>query len=122
MLPAFGRELRKLRLDFGEVLKDMANKLGYSSAYLSAIEVGKRNIPADMIERLAELYDLGVGIVHQLEEAKEQQIKEVSLDLGSALPHQRDLALVFARRFAEFDVDTTNKIMRLMNRPSKENL
>jgi len=120
MLPAFGKELRKLRLDFGEVLKDMANKLGYSSAYLSAIEVGKRNIPADMIERLAERYDLDNSTVQQLERAKEQQIKEIRLGLDSALPHQRDLALVFARRFAEFDVDTTNKIMRLMNRPSKE--
>jgi len=120
MLPAFGKELRKLRLDFGEVLKDMANKLGFSSAYLSAIEVGKRNIPDDLINRLTAIYSLDASNVQILERAKSEQIKGVNLDLDSALPHQRDVALVFARRFKELDDDTTHKIMRLINRLSKE--
>ncbi|MDR1840855.1 MAG: helix-turn-helix domain-containing protein [Holophagales bacterium] len=115
MLPAFGRELRKLRLDFGEVLKDMANKLGFSSAYLSAIEVGKRNIPADLINRLAELYKLDDKTVQHLEKAKEQQAKKVNLDLSSATPRQRDVALVFARSFKELDDDIAIKIRRMID-------
>ena len=40
----FAKALRILRIERGEVLKDMADKLGITSSYLSAIECGKRKI------------------------------------------------------------------------------
>lgn len=52
----FGKELRKLRIDYGEVSYNMAEKLHITPAYLSSIEVGRRNIPANFVEQLAELY------------------------------------------------------------------
>lgn len=42
MLTAFGKEVRKIRLDRGELLKTMADSLGVKSSYLSAIEHGKK--------------------------------------------------------------------------------
>ncbi len=41
-LNALGRELRKLRIDRGEIIKTMAENLGYSPSYLSAIEMGSQ--------------------------------------------------------------------------------
>jgi transcriptional regulator with XRE-family HTH domain len=46
MLTEFGQYLRKIRIDCGDLLKDMADKLGVTSSYLSAVETGKRNVPA----------------------------------------------------------------------------
>ena len=44
-LTEFGKFSRKLRIDNGELLKDMAIKLNVTVSYLSAVEIGKRNIP-----------------------------------------------------------------------------
>ena len=52
MLPSIGRFLRKLRIDNGEILKDMAEALGVSSAFLSAVENGKKKMPEGWIEKL----------------------------------------------------------------------
>lgn len=41
----FGARLRALRAERGVALKDMADALGVSSAYLSALEHGKRGRP-----------------------------------------------------------------------------
>lgn len=47
MLTEFGKLLRIIRINSGDTSKDMAKKLNLSPSYLSAIESGKRNIPAD---------------------------------------------------------------------------
>ena len=49
---AVGRFLRKLRIDYCEVLYDMAQKLGCSSAFISAIELGKRPIPTEYVTKI----------------------------------------------------------------------
>lgn len=54
----FGRELKKLRIDAGETIRDMAKQLDITASYLSTIETGKRNIPVDMISKLQEKYNL----------------------------------------------------------------
>ena len=56
MLTSLGQFLRKLRLERGEILKTMADKLGVTSAFLSAVENGKKRMPAAWYEKLASLY------------------------------------------------------------------
>jgi transcriptional regulator with XRE-family HTH domain len=51
----FGARLRALRADRGLTLKDLAEGLQVSAAYLSALEHGKRGAP-------------GAGLVHQVNE------------------------------------------------------
>ena len=73
----FGRKLRELRALRQVTLKDMAAELGVSAAYLSALEHGKRGVPAwylvqriiayfnviwdeaEELERLAQMSDPG---------------------------------------------------------------
>jgi transcriptional regulator with XRE-family HTH domain len=119
MLTAFGIALRKLRLDCGEILKTMADKLEISSSYLSAIEVGKRNVPEDFICRLSTLYHLDAEKVRELETAKLESQKEVVLGLGNAPFGKREAALLFARKFDDLDEQTTEKIKMLINKSTK---
>jgi len=120
MLTAFGIALRKLRLDCGEILKTMADKLEISSSYLSAIEVGKRNIPEDFISRLCLLYNLDSGRVNELEKAKLESQAEVAFNLGDASFSKREAALLFARKFDDLDEQTAEKIKSLINNSKKE--
>lgn len=62
----FGKELRKIRLDNDELLKNMADKLSVGSAYLSAIEHGKKVVPSTLIYRLRDLYGLAAEEVDKL--------------------------------------------------------
>lgn len=48
MLTEFGKVMRIIRINTGDSMRDMAAKIGMSATYLSAIETGKRNIPANI--------------------------------------------------------------------------
>lgn len=58
MLTNFGKFNRKLRIDNNEKMKDMAQKLGVTSSYLSAVEHGKRRVPIVWIDKIAGYYKL----------------------------------------------------------------
>jgi transcriptional regulator with XRE-family HTH domain len=120
MLTDFGRILRKLRLDYNEVLKNMADRLGFSSSYLSAIEVGKRNIPGDFIERLTALYGLTADQEKELERAKTQRMNEVPLQLDNASLQKKEFALMFARTFDALDEQTMTGIKKLIAKHTRE--
>jgi len=120
MLTEFGKALRKLRLDYGEVLKDMAGRLNISSSYLSAIEVGKRAIPGDMVKRLAALYGLAAAPTRELERARDQCLKEVTVKFGDSAPQKREVALLFARKFDDLDDKAVLEIREFFNRTRKE--
>ena len=119
MLTAFGIALRKLRLDCGEILTTMADKLEISSSYLSAIEVGKRNVPEDFICRLSTKYNLDNRKVRELETAKLESQKEVVLGLENVPIGKREAALLFARKFDDLDEKTAEKIKVLINNSTR---
>lgn len=59
-LTEFGKFLRKLRIDNGELLKDMAIKLNVTPFFLSMVETGKRSIPKKLEEEIKETYSLNL--------------------------------------------------------------
>lgn len=68
-LTTFGRELRKLRIDQGERMLDMARKLSVSSSFLSAVEMGQKSPPADFEDRIAAAYRLSAEAAKLLRRA-----------------------------------------------------
>lgn len=117
MINEFGKLLRKIRIDNGEILKDMADKLEMTSSYLSAIECGKRNIPNNLIPKLQELYNLDENMVLELQEAKEKSINKIEISAISLMSNsKRDLALEFARKFDNIDDEFAKKLMDFMKR------
>ena len=112
----FGKFLRKLRIDRGEILKNMAEKLEMTSSYLSAIECGKRNIPDDMIEKLTSIYSLNEKEQQELSIARDRSLKSIEIELASSSDNKRDLALQFARKFNDMDDDVVLQIQKFLNR------
>ena len=55
MTTEFGKMLRKLRIDCDENIRDMAFNLDITASYLSAIECGKRNIPKNLVDKVAKV-------------------------------------------------------------------
>ncbi len=115
MITAFGKELRKIRIDSNEVLRDMAQKLGVSSSFLSAVEVGRKNVPNGWCEKIASEYNLNDEQLALLQKLAEQSINTVKLNLQQANEVHRNVALVFARDFGSISDETAKKIINLVN-------
>lgn len=111
----FGKKLRIFRIERGEVLYDMAQKLNLSSSYISSIETGRRKVTEDFIKKLCEAYDLEDDELTSFRGAAEQSAVSVSLEFNNVSNEQKKLALSFAKKFDKLDSDTIKKINKLMN-------
>ena len=116
MLTEFGQHLRKLRIDCNEFLKDMADKLGVTSSYLSAIETGNRNIPDGWVVKISQLYGLDGIQQDQLQDAAFNSARSITMDLSNTQPKQRETALLFARQFDVVDDSVLRDIRNLLNK------
>ncbi len=109
-----GKILRKLQIDREETLGDMAERLGYTSSYLSAIEKGKRPAPVGFTGRLAALYSLSADAERSIAAAADKTVRNVKVDLEATSDVKREAALVFARSFDELDDETSRRILKLL--------
>ncbi|MDO4296012.1 MAG: helix-turn-helix transcriptional regulator [bacterium] len=120
MITSLGRFLRELRLNHGEKLKTMAERLGVSSAFLSAIENGRKKMPDEWNEKLAELYALSKKQKEDLRIAIIESGEKVELNIKDASMENRKLAISFARHFDTLDVETSQKIFEILKRNGRE--
>jgi transcriptional regulator with XRE-family HTH domain len=58
MITEFGKILRIIRVNSEDSMRNMAEKIGISAAYLSAIENGKRQIPDSIYDSICKAYPL----------------------------------------------------------------
>ena len=116
MVTAFGKELRKIRLDNNELLKDMADNLEITPAYLSAIENGKKKPTAFLVEKVIEEYSLLDDTVNHLMESYYRTIEEISLNAIGMTSQQFDMGLVLARKLNELESEQIEDILRILNK------
>ena len=116
MITPFGKELRKIRLDRNLLLKDMADELGFTSSYLSAIENGKKKIPDDFITTLQRLFSLNNTEVEKLEIAEMESSSSIEFNLNKLDSTQKDFMFSFARRFDEIPRETLEDFRRMIDK------
>ncbi len=100
MTTQFGKELKKLRIDGGMTLMDMARTLEISAAFLSAIETGRKRIPDGMLARLMEKFAEVRAAPEKFEALINQARREVKVPLTDASIEDAELATAMARRFS----------------------
>lgn len=110
MVTSFGKALRKLRIDRGMVLKNMADMLGVSSAYLSAIELGKRAIPDSLVNSVAAAFGLSGQEASDLRKQAEISQPSLKVDMSDAEDQNKELMLVFARKFKDLSPEQLDKL------------
>lgn len=119
MLTAFGKFSRKLRIDKQQILRDMAKNLGVTSAYLSAVELGKRPVPSTWESKLAEAYNMSNTMVIKLKKSIQDSAKDIRINLDSTNENQRDAAFMFARKINELDDRSIKEISEIINKGGK---
>ena len=119
MTTKIGDFLRKLRLDKQQILKDMAEILNVSSAFLSAVENGKKSMPDSWYPILKQNYALTDEDMDNLRQAAMESQKTVSLNLKKASSANRQLAVSFARQFDDMDEATSQKLLSILKERKK---
>ncbi|MBD5169224.1 MAG: helix-turn-helix domain-containing protein [Oscillibacter sp.] len=119
MLSKFGIALRKVRLDKQILLKDMANDLQVTSAFLSSVETGRRKIPNGWINKICELYSLSDDERDSLEMAKAKTEQEIRIPISSSTDMQKDLAFSLAKALDGLSDADVERIMNAMNNPKR---
>ncbi len=114
MVTSFGKTLRKMRIDRGMVLKNMADLLGVSSAYLSAIELGKRAIPDSLVNTIATTFELSGQDIINLKKQAEISQPSIKVDMSDANEQNKELMLVFARKFKDLSPEQLDKLNKML--------
>lgn len=112
----FGELLRILRVKHHEVMGDLAKVLEVKVPFLSAVENGKKNVPADWIERITVHYGLSEAEKVELFEAAEESRTQYKINAERSGIPQRRAALSFARSFDEMDDETALRILELLSK------
>lgn len=115
MLSNFGKVLRKYRIDHELLLRDMADAIGVSIAFLSAVEVGKKKVPAELISKLSNIYSLDKKTLDDLKEAaalSNNEIRFTNIDqMGRT---DRETVLAFAKNFESLDAKKKEQLLALL--------
>jgi transcriptional regulator with XRE-family HTH domain len=114
MLTDLGRLLRKIRIDHGEILKNMADRFGVTASYLSAVENGKRPIPEAWEGIILAEYPLDQSQKEELHRAVIDSIASINLDMSSAGYSNKEVAFAFARKVVDLPEEKLQEIKRIL--------
>jgi transcriptional regulator with XRE-family HTH domain len=109
----FGEKLRELRQERNITLKDMANALDVSSAYLSALEHGKRGRPSwHLLQGVIAYLNIIWDEAEDLLQLAKLSHPRITIDTASLSPNATELANRLARDISSYD---ETKIMNLIS-------
>ena len=93
-----GAKMRELRAARGVTLKQMAAALNVSSAYLSALEHGKRGKPTwILLQRIIHYFNVIWDEAEELQRLAELSDPKVTIETGGLSPEATELANRLAR-------------------------
>lgn len=101
-----GAKLRSLRQQRGVTLKEMAGALNVSSAYLSALEHGKRGVPTwYLLQRIISYFNVIWDEAEELKRLSELSDPRVVIDTGGLPPEATELANRLAGKISHLSVE-----------------
>lgn len=120
MLTPFGKKVRKLRIDVGVTLKSMADSMGVTSSYLSAIETGKRAVTDPVLNSIIGYFSgAGVNAKAELAKAARDSQQSVEINLSGKNQNAREVAMAFARNFDELSDEEFTRLRELLTKNNK---
>ena len=117
-----GAKIRELREERGISLKEMAAALNVSSAYLSALEHGKRGKPTGfLLHRMIAFFNVIWDEAEELQRLAEMSDPKVTIDTGGLAPEATELSNRLAADIARLDADDLkflhNEVVRRSGKP-----
>jgi transcriptional regulator with XRE-family HTH domain len=101
-----GAKIRQMREDRGISLKHMAQALNISSAYLSALEHGRRGKPTGfLLHRIIAFFNVIWDEAEELQRLAEISDPKITIDTGGLAPEATELTNRLASDIGKLDAD-----------------
>ena len=116
-----GAKMRALRDERGVSLKDMAEALNISSAYLSALEHGRRGKPTGfLLHRIIAYFNVIWDEAEELQRLAELSDPKITIDTAGLAPEATELTNRLAASIGKLDTDDLIALRsELLRRTSK---
>ncbi|MCF0117280.1 MAG: helix-turn-helix domain-containing protein [Bacilli bacterium] len=118
MVTQLGKILRIIRINTGDSMRSMAQKLDLSVSYLSAIENGKRNVPADFEEKFIQKYDLSDKDRENLRNAITQTTENLKVNITELSEKKRKL--IYALSKDQLDDETVELLCEIIEKKGNQ--
>lgn len=113
----FGERMRKLRAERGVTLKEMAGAIGVSSAYLSALEHGKRGRPGwHLIQRILSFFNFIWDDADEVMRLARISHPRVTIDTSGLSSKATELANLLADDIAKLDGNALDELLQALER------
>lgn len=113
----FGERMRKLRAERGITLKDMAEALGVSSAYLSALEHGKRGRPGwHLIQRILTYFNIIWDDAEEVVRLARISHPRITIDTSGLNPKATELANHLADDIGKLDDAALDELLGVLEK------
>jgi transcriptional regulator with XRE-family HTH domain len=113
----FGDRMRKLRAERGITLKEMADGLGVSSAYLSALEHGKRGRPGwHLIQRILTFFNIIWDDAEDVVQLARISHPRITIDTSGLNPRATELANRLADDIGRLDAAALDELLSVLDR------
>ncbi len=111
----FGEKMRKLRADRAITLKQMSTAIGVSSAYLSALEHGKRGRPGwPLIQRIIAYFNIIWDEAEEVTRLARISHPRITIDTSGLNPLATELANRLADDIGKLEPQTLNELLQVL--------
>lgn len=117
--------LKKLRSDNNEVMSDMAEKLGVTTSFLSAVELGKKNPPQNWYRKIDKAYSLCLSQRYELIKSLTLSERFLKIDLTDLSHEKKSLVWHFRENLKDMnseDVEILSKVLNDINVKMRQRL
>jgi transcriptional regulator with XRE-family HTH domain len=112
----FGEKMRKLRASRGITLKQMSSAIGVSSAYLSALEHGKRGRPGwHLIQRIIAYFNIIWDEAEEVTRLARISHPRIAIDTSGLNPLATELANRLADDIGKLEPQTLNELLAVLS-------
>ncbi len=111
----FGEKMRELRKRQGVTQTQMAQALGVSSAYLSALEHGRRSRPSwYLVQGINQFFNLIWDEAEEIERLANLSHPRVAIDTGDLSAEATELANLLSAKISTLDEDQIRAIRTIV--------
>jgi transcriptional regulator with XRE-family HTH domain len=111
----FGQTIRRMRADRGISQKKMADAIGVSAAYLSALEHGHRGQPSwELLQRVIGFFNVIWDEAEELQRLASLSHPRVTIDTAGLSPEATALANRLSDRIGDLDSEQISALQALL--------
>ena len=105
------RFLKQIRLEHGEVVKDMSKRIGVSISFLCAVERGTRKMPKAIRDRIAKEYDFTEEQEQMFDKAIISDSNPIKINIKSLSDIKKALVLEISEKIDELSDQVVESLL-----------